>query len=85
VTEAAGGTGGDEPEHSIDNGIAQVFQTHQAAAWPSIEYCINVTHVLQDDFMLEPFSMSRGRYRLPSGPGLGVPLDESAIDRYRIA
>ena len=43
------------------------------------------TNVLQDDFKLEPFSVSRGRYRIPSGPGLGVTLDESAIDRYRIA
>ena len=72
-------------EHSIDNGIAQVFQAHQAAAWPSIEYCISITHVLQDDFMREPFTVRNGRYRIPSGPGLGVSLDEDAIDRYRIA
>jgi L-alanine-DL-glutamate epimerase-like enolase superfamily enzyme len=72
-------------EHSIDNGIAQVFQAHQAAAWPSIEYCISVTHVLEDDCMLDPFSVHDGLYRIPVKPGLGVSLDENAIDRYRIA
>jgi L-alanine-DL-glutamate epimerase-like enolase superfamily enzyme len=72
-------------EHSIDNGVAQVFQAHQAAAWPSIEYCISVTHVLEDDCMLEPFTVRDGRYRIPPGPGLGVSLDEKALDRYRIA
>jgi L-alanine-DL-glutamate epimerase-like enolase superfamily enzyme len=72
-------------EHSIDNGVAQVFQAHQAAAWPSIEYCISVTHVLEDDCMLEPFTVKEGRYRIPAKPGLGVSLDDAALDRYRIA
>jgi L-alanine-DL-glutamate epimerase-like enolase superfamily enzyme len=71
-------------EHSIDNGVAQVFQAHQAAAWPSIQYCISVTCVLEDDCMKEPFSVQNGRYRIPAGPGLGVSLDDDAIDRYRV-
>jgi L-alanine-DL-glutamate epimerase-like enolase superfamily enzyme len=72
-------------EHSIDNGIAQVFQAHQAAAWPAIEYCISVVNVLEDDCMREPFAVRDGRYRIPTAPGLGVSFDEDAIDRYRIA
>ncbi|MEO7649544.1 MAG: enolase C-terminal domain-like protein, partial [Bryobacteraceae bacterium] len=36
-------------EHSIDNGIGQVFQAHQAAALPGVEYCISITHCLEDD------------------------------------
>ncbi len=72
-------------EHSIDNGIAQVFQAHQAAAWPSLQYSISVTHVLEDDCMREPFLVRNGEYTLPSKPGLGVSLDEAAIDKYRIA
>jgi galactonate dehydratase len=71
-------------EHSIDNGIAQVFQAHQAAAWPSIQYSISVTNVLADDCMLEPFTVEDGRFRVPGGPGLGVSFDETAIERYRI-
>lgn len=72
-------------EHSIDNGIAQVFQAHQAAAYRGIEYAIAITHVLEDDLMAEPFAVREGFYSIPSAPGLGVSLDEAAIDRYRIA
>jgi L-alanine-DL-glutamate epimerase-like enolase superfamily enzyme len=72
-------------EHSIDNGIADVFQAHQAAAWPSIQYCISVTNVLEDDCMVEPFTVRDGRYRIPNKPGLGVTLDEAAVDRYRVS
>jgi L-alanine-DL-glutamate epimerase-like enolase superfamily enzyme len=72
-------------EHSIDNGIAQVFQAHQAAAFPAIEYAISITHVLADDCMQEPFAMRDGYYTIPAGPGLGVSLDMGAIDRYRVA
>jgi L-alanine-DL-glutamate epimerase-like enolase superfamily enzyme len=72
-------------EHSIDNGIAQVFQAHQAAAFPGVEYCISITHCLADDCMLEPFTMENGFYKLPQKPGLGVTLDEKAVDKYRTA
>lgn len=72
-------------EHSIDNGIADVFQAHQSAAYPSIEYVISVTNVLADDLMREPFTVRDGRYYLPTKPGLGVSLDYDALDRYRVA
>lgn len=72
-------------EHSIDNGIAEVFQAHQAAAWPAIQYCIAVTNVLEDDCMKEPFAVRDGRFTIPSKPGLGVSLDEAALEKYRIA
>jgi L-alanine-DL-glutamate epimerase-like enolase superfamily enzyme len=70
-------------EHSIDNGIAEVFQAHQAAAWPTIQYCISVTNVLEDDCMKEPFTVRDGQYTIPDKPGLGVSLDEAAIEKYR--
>lgn len=72
-------------EHSIDNGVAQVFQAHQCAAYPSLEYSIAITHMLEDDCMKEPFTVQNGRYRIPAAPGLGVTLDLDAIDRYRLA
>jgi L-alanine-DL-glutamate epimerase-like enolase superfamily enzyme len=70
-------------EHSIDNGIADVFQAHQAAAYPGIEYVISVTNVLEDDFLKEPFTVRDGLYEIPKGPGLGVSLDEAAVEKYR--
>jgi L-alanine-DL-glutamate epimerase-like enolase superfamily enzyme len=71
-------------EHSIDSGVNQVFQAHQAAAFPGIEYTISITHVLEDDLMLEPFTMKGGFYEVPTKPGLGVSLDMDAIERYRV-
>ena len=72
-------------EHSIEDGINQVFQAHQAAALPGIEYTISITHVLEDDLMVEPFTMKDGFYEVPTKPGLGVSLDEAAVDKYRVA
>lgn len=72
-------------EHSIVTGIAQVFQAHQAAALPGVEYCISITHCLEDDLMKEPFRMEDGFYTVPTMPGLGVSIDEAAVDKYRIA
>ncbi len=71
-------------EHSISSGVNQVFQAHQAAAFPGIEYAISVTHALEDDLMLEPFEMEGGFYEVPRGPGLGVSLDMDAIEAYRV-
>ncbi len=71
-------------EHSISSGVNQVFQAHQAAAFPGIAYTISITHVLEDDLMLEPFAMKDGFYDVPRSPGLGVSLDMDAIETYRI-
>ena len=71
-------------EHSIEDGINQVFQAHQAAAFPGVQYAISITHVLVDDLMQEPFTMKSGFYEVPDKPGLGVQLDEDALDRHRI-
>ena len=71
-------------EHSIVTGINQVFQAHQAAALPGIEYAISHPHVHEHDLMAEPFEMKDGFYTVPTKPGLGVSLDETAVDKYRV-
>ena len=71
-------------EFGIQSGIAQVYQAHQAAAYPGIEYCIAVTHCLEDDFVVEPFKMQNGYYTLPVTPGLGVTLDMAAVEKFRV-
>ncbi|MBL8173338.1 MAG: mandelate racemase/muconate lactonizing enzyme family protein [Bryobacterales bacterium] len=71
-------------EHSIDNGIAQVFQAHQTAAFAGIQYAIAITHVLEDDCMAEPFTVRNGYFSIPKQPGLGVRLDDAALEKYRL-
>lgn len=70
-------------QHSIITGVAQVFQAHQAAAFPGIEHAISITHVIQNDLMIEPFEMKNGLYEVPTKPGLGVHLDDESIEKYR--
>ena len=70
--------------HSISSGVNQVFQAHDAAAFPGIEYAISVTHVLEDDLIFEPLEMKEGFHEVPREPGLGVSLDMDAIEKYRI-
>ena len=49
-------------QHSILTGVAQVFQAHQTAAFPGIQHAVSITHVIQDDLMVEPFEMKNGYY-----------------------
>lgn len=69
-------------ENGLFTGISQVFQAHQAAAL-GFEYTISLTHIGEDDLVVEPFTTEKGFYRVPTGPGLGVRLDEKALEKYR--
>ncbi|MBL8217046.1 MAG: mandelate racemase/muconate lactonizing enzyme family protein [Bryobacterales bacterium] len=71
-------------EYGIQSGISQVYQAHQAAAYPGIEYCITVNNCLEDDFMKETFKVEAGYYTVPTTPGLGVTLDMDAVEKYRV-
>jgi L-alanine-DL-glutamate epimerase-like enolase superfamily enzyme len=70
-------------QHSIITGVAQVFQAHQVAAFPAIEHAVSITHVIQDDLMIERFKMRDGLYEVPTKPGLGVHFNDEAVDKYR--
>jgi len=47
------------------------------ATWPSVT-CLNI---YADDLVLEPIRVHSGYADIPSGPGLGVQVDESALTR----
>lgn len=73
-------------ENGLYSGISQVFQAHMAAALPNIEFNISLTHMIEDDLVLESFLVERGGlYKVPTKPGLGVTLDDKAVQKYRIA
>jgi L-alanine-DL-glutamate epimerase-like enolase superfamily enzyme len=71
-------------ESSCWSGIGLAMQAHQAAAYPGIEYTINASVTSEDDLVKEPFTMNDGFYDIPEKPGLGVTLDDDAVDKYRI-
>ena len=71
--------------HNQPLGIASAAQVHLGAARASLlGHAMELFgHVmLEDDLVREPLDYSGGRVRVPEGPGLGVTLDEDALDRY---
>lgn len=71
-------------ESSCWSGIGLAIQAHQAAAYPGIEFTINAAVTAEDDLIQEPFTMKDGLCHIPDKPGLGITLDEAAVDRYRV-
>jgi L-alanine-DL-glutamate epimerase-like enolase superfamily enzyme len=71
-------------ESSCWSGLGLAVQAHQAAAYPGIEYTINAAVTAEDDLVKEPFVMKDGLYDIPDKPGLGVTLDEDAVEKYRV-
>jgi muconate cycloisomerase len=71
--------------HNQPLGIASAAQVHLGAARAALlGHAMELFgHVmLEDDLVVEPLDYSGGRVRVPEGPGLGVVLDEDALDRY---
>ena len=50
------------------------------AQWPAVT-CLNN---YLDDLLVEPLSIMGGYARVPDGPGLGVQVDETALERLRM-
>ena len=59
---------------------AQIGAVLTHAQWPAIS-CM---HIWEHDLLTESFVIERGYMGVPEGHGLGVTLDEEAIDRYRV-
>ncbi|MYB76406.1 MAG: enolase [Chloroflexi bacterium] len=59
---------------------AQLGAVLSHALWPAIT-CL---HIWEDDLLTESPVVERGYMSVPEGHGLGVTLDEKAVDRYRL-
>jgi muconate cycloisomerase len=74
--------------HNQPLGIASAAQVHIGAARAAaLGHAMELFgHVMfEDDCIVEPLDYAGGRVRVPEGPGLGVALDEAALDRYASA
>ena len=69
----------------VGNGLTTTWGAHLGAVlthatWPAIS-CINLyTHHL----LTEPIAVVNGHQQVPDGPGLGVEVDEAAVENYRV-
>jgi L-alanine-DL-glutamate epimerase-like enolase superfamily enzyme len=39
---------------------------------------------MEDDLIIEPFAVKNGHIEVPEKPGIGVEIDEDAVDNYRV-
>jgi L-rhamnonate dehydratase len=74
--------------HAFSTGILVAASLHMTAAMPhgtltefSVADGALVRDLLQDPFRLEP----DGTVLVPTGPGLGIELNQAVVDRFRVA
>jgi L-alanine-DL-glutamate epimerase and related enzymes of enolase superfamily len=68
----------------VGTGITTAMVAHLGsvlthARWPAITCMNNYT----DDLLTEPLTIRHGSVKTPEGPGLGVTVDEDAVERLR--
>ena len=52
---------------------------------PKADWGVSLTHLyLAEDVVKQPLPLANGLVALPSGPGLGVEVDEAAIARFTV-
>jgi hypothetical protein len=69
----------------VGTGIMTAFTMHLGAVLTHAQWPAITCHELwQDDLLAERLAIIDGYIRVPEGPGLGVTIDEAAIERHRV-
>ena len=67
-----------------ESSISSAAALHLACAVPKADWGVSLTHFyLAEDIVRRPLPLDDGVVALPSGPGLGVEVDEAAVERCR--
>lgn len=89
IKSAAIAEGADLPVtlHSgAELGISQAAYVHLAAAIPNMDIAIDTERAyLAGDIVRNPPVLRDGSYEVPMEPGLGVEVDEAALEKYRVS
>ena len=68
-----------------ESSIATAAAVHLACAVPNVDWGVSLTHFyLAEDIVRQPLAIRDGAVSLPQGPGLGVEVDEAAVERLRV-
>lgn len=69
----------------IDLGILEAMYLHQAVAAPSCVWPSDIfgRMIREHDLLQQPLRIDPPHAYVPDGPGLGVQLDQAALERYR--
>jgi muconate cycloisomerase len=69
-----------------ESSIASAAAIHLACAAPNVDWGVSLTHFyLAEDIVRATPVIEDGSVALPSGPGLGIEVDEAAVERLRCA
>jgi L-alanine-DL-glutamate epimerase-like enolase superfamily enzyme len=70
---------------ALESVIGAAAGLHLAASSPAIDLGCEMggQYLLKDDFGKEPIQMDGGDFVVPSGPGLGIEIDENKLAMYR--
>lgn len=65
--------------------LSQAAYIHLAASIPNMSLAIDTERAyLAGDIARTPPALAGARFSVPQGPGLGVEVDESLVERYRV-
>jgi muconate cycloisomerase len=68
-----------------ESSISSAAALHLACAVPKADWGVSLTHFyLAEDIVRRPLPLANGMVALPSAPGLGVEVDEAAVERFRV-
>ncbi|MBV9735223.1 MAG: cycloisomerase [Acidisphaera sp.] len=71
----------------FETGIASTAGAHLIAATPNISLGCEFyqpSYYLTDDLLAAPFPVRDGKVQVPTGPGLGIEVDEDKLARYAV-
>lgn len=69
-----------------ESSIASAAAIHLACAAPAVDWGVSLTHFyLAGDLARTAPAIADGAVALPAGPGLGIEVDEAAVERFRVA
>ena len=68
----------------VGTGITTAFAAHLAAALPAARWpAVTASNVYPHDLLRAPLDIRRGYVRVPDAPGLGIEVDEQALENLR--
>jgi muconate cycloisomerase len=68
-----------------ESSIASAAAIHLACAAPAVDWGVSLTHFyLAEDVVKNPLTIGDGVVPVPTGPGLGIDVDEAQVERFRI-
>lgn len=70
---------------AFDLGVKTAAILHAVSTTPEVNLAPDtVYYAWEDDIIADPFTVENGQISVPDDPGLGVTVDESKVEEYRI-